>query len=301
MHRNFARKIGPCRLFRTERRKGHSYIVPYIILLMLMLCGYYIYDNIRDNTKKAQSLTNYKVASQFHTRILLNTSTGEYPNDLFTMEQRRHGAVILHIIGLCYLFLAVALACDEFFVPSLEVIIDRLKISEDVAGATFMAAGGSAPELFISLFGTFADPKSNVGIGTIVGSAVFNVLFVIGMCAMFSKRVLTLTWWPLFRDCIFYSIAILLLIVFFLDGNIFWYEALTLFVMYLLYVTFMKFNHTFERIVKNSLRSNKVSKVTTVKDLDANNPGVRTEHYLEVSLRWRNNYAFQCNYSLIFL
>lgn len=32
--------------------------------------------------------------------------------------------------------------------------------------------------------------KSDVGIGTIVGSAVFNVLFVIAMCALFSKEVL---------------------------------------------------------------------------------------------------------------
>ena len=56
-----------------------------------------------------------------------------------------------------------------------------------------------------------------MGIGTIVGSAVFNILFVIGMCALFSKTVLHLTWWPLFRDCTFYSISLLTLIVFFLD------------------------------------------------------------------------------------
>ena len=52
-------------------------------------------------------------------------------------------------------------------------------ISEDVAGATFMAAGGSAPELFTSMIGVFI-AFSDVGIGTIVGSAVFNILFVIG-------------------------------------------------------------------------------------------------------------------------
>ena len=56
-----------------------------------------------------------------------------------------------------------------------------------------------------------------MGIGTIVGSAVFNILFVIGMCALFSKTVLHLTWWPLFRDCTFYSISLLALIIFFLD------------------------------------------------------------------------------------
>ena len=42
-----------------------------------------------------------------------------------------------------------------------------------------MAAGGSAPELFTSMIGVFI-AFSDVGIGTIVGSAVFNILFVIG-------------------------------------------------------------------------------------------------------------------------
>jgi Ca2+/Na+ antiporter len=41
--------------------------------------------------------------------------------------------------------------------------------------------------------------ETDVGIGTIVGSAVFNILFVIGMCTLFSKTVLQLTWWPFFR------------------------------------------------------------------------------------------------------
>ena len=58
-------------------------------------------------------------------------------------------------------------------------------------------------ELFTSVIGVFV-AFSDVGIGTIVGSAVFNILFVIGMCALLSKTVLHLTWWPLFRDCAFY-------------------------------------------------------------------------------------------------
>ena len=72
-----------------------------------------------------------------------------------------------------------------------------------------------------------------MGIGTIVGSAVFNILFVIGMCALFSKTVLHLTWWPLFRDCTFYSISLLTLIVFFLDeaSSIYGPDCLLIFVI----------------------------------------------------------------------
>ena len=53
------------------------------------------------------------------------------------------------------------------FVPSLEAISEKLDLSEDVAGATFMAAGSSAPELFTSVAGVGVE--SDVGVGTIVG------------------------------------------------------------------------------------------------------------------------------------
>ena len=187
-------------------------------------------------------------------RLLANDSGSSYPDPLFSVDERRDGAVILHILGLIYMFVALAIVCDEFFVPSLGVITEKLKISEDVSGATFMAAGGSAPELFTSLIGVFF-ANSDVGIGTIVGSAVFNILFVIGMCAIFSKDILSLTWWPLFRDVVFYSISLLFLIFFFVDDKIEWWEALILFGCYISYVTFMKFNPRVETAVKSCLAS----------------------------------------------
>ena len=170
-----------------------------------------------------------------------------FPPDLFDRDARLNGAVVLYIIGLIYMFVALAIVCDEFFVPSLDVIIDVIGCSEDVAGATFMAAGGSAPELFTSVIGVFV-AFSDVGIGTIVGSAVFNILFVIGMCALFSKTVLHLTWWPLFRDCTFYAISLITLIIFFRDEYIKWWEALLLFLTYFAYVVFMKINAKAERV-----------------------------------------------------
>ncbi|KAL6106696.1 slc24a1 [Pungitius sinensis] len=181
---------------------------------------------------------------------------GEYPEDIFSIDDRRRGWVILHIFGMLYMFISLAIVCDEFFVPALGVITDKLAISDDVAGATFMAAGGSAPELFTSLIGVFI-AHSNVGIGTIVGSAVFNILFVIGMCALFSREVLHLTWWPLFRDVSFYIIGLILLIIFFLDNVIMWWESTMLVACYTLYVIFMKFNVQLEEIFKSLLLKNK--------------------------------------------
>ena len=51
------------------------------------------------------------------------------------------------------------------FVLTWNCVFFQLEISPDVAGATFMAAGGSAPELFTSVIGVFI-AKNDVGIGT---------------------------------------------------------------------------------------------------------------------------------------
>ncbi|XP_052008340.1 sodium/potassium/calcium exchanger 1-like isoform X2 [Xyrauchen texanus] len=196
---------------------------------------------------------------------------GEYPEDIFSIEDRRKGWVSLHIFGMIYMFVSLAIVCDEFFVPTLGVITAKLEISDDVAGATFMAAGGSAPELFTSLIGVFIS-HSNVGIGTIVGSAVFNILFVIGMCALFSREMLHLTWWPLFRDVSFYILDLIMLIIFFLDNTIMWWESMMLVCGYALYVVFMKFNVQIEKAFKTQLRKHKsIVKVIAVEEPEKDN------------------------------
>lgn len=167
-----------------------------------------------------------------------------YPTDLFTDTQCRNGALFFHWLGMLYMFLCLSICCDEFFVPALEEMYqNRARIDDDVAGATFMAAGGSAPELATSIIGTFSG--SSVGFGTIVGSAVFNVLFVIGACAMASKDTLCLTSYPLARDCSWYIVCLALLAVWFSGsspGRIDWWEALIQLSMYGAYVTLMVFN-----------------------------------------------------------
>lgn len=207
------------------------------------------------------SEVGHNASAQDHMPIAMASSgehsKGEYPEDLFTLEERRQGAVVFHMFGMMYMFIALAIVCDEFFVPALTVITEKLQISDDVAGATFMAAGGSAPELFTSVIGVFIS-HSNVGIGTIVGSAVFNILFVIGMCAIFSREILNLTWWPLFRDVSFYIIGLIMLIVFFLDNYITYHESIALLLCYASYVTFMKFNVTVETLIKSLLSRNQV-------------------------------------------
>ncbi|KAL0973855.1 hypothetical protein UPYG_G00212090 [Umbra pygmaea] len=167
----------------------------------------------------------------------------EFPEDIFSPEQRRKGAVLLHVVCAIYMFYALAIVCDVYFVPSLEKISENLQLSEDVAGATFMAAGSSAPELFTSLIGVFIT-KGDLGVGTIVGSAVFNILVIIGICGIFAGQPISLSWWPLLRDSVYYILSILILIVVIYDEKVLWWETIILISMYAVYIVIMKFNRT---------------------------------------------------------
>jgi K+-dependent Na+/Ca+ exchanger-like protein len=142
-------------------------------------------------------------------------------------------AFLLFVLLLSFYFLAVI--ADEYFVPSLDIIAEKLKLSPEVAGATFMAVGSSAPEFFTSLIAVLkVSQSSDIGSGTIVGSAIFNILVIIGASAMFKKAVLT--WQPVIRDLIFYSLSIVLLLVSFWDGKIVLLEAVSFVVLYAVYV-----------------------------------------------------------------
>eukprot|EP00397_Hematodinium_sp_SG-2012_P008193 GEMP01008248.1.p1 GENE.GEMP01008248.1~~GEMP01008248.1.p1 ORF type:complete len:805 (+),score=137.85 GEMP01008248.1:41-2455(+) len=118
-----------------------------------------------------------------------------------------------------YMFYAQASVCDHYFVESIKIIVDRYNIPEDVAGATLMALGCNGPELatnFIALFIT----HSSVGVGTVVGSEIFNLLVIIAGCALVSPVPMEINVIPFYRDSFFYALSIVLLMWVLADGEV---------------------------------------------------------------------------------
>lgn len=182
------------------------------------------------------------------------------------------------------------------------MFLSGLGLSQDVAGATFMAAGSSAPELVTAFLGesnhhrllmyqqrchhTLLGPflvfhllaatphlkitrsvfapidcssclpgvfvtKGDIGVSTIVGSAVYNLLGICAACGLLASmvrrervcltRALThtpvqhslasfllsnqagrLSCWPLFRDCLAYGISVAAVIAIISDNKVYW-------------------------------------------------------------------------------
>ena len=130
----------------------------------------------------------------------------------------------------------LAIVTDEFFIESLDQIAQRLKLSNDVAGASLMAMGSSAPELAIAILALFnhGGEHSDLGIGTIMGSAVFNILVIAGASAI--AQPADITWRVVTRDVTMYIASIAALLATFSDGTINILEAFLFIVLYGVYI-----------------------------------------------------------------
>lgn len=144
--------------------------------------------------------------------------------------------ILIALVGVLLLtFFILAVICDEFFVPALDVIAEKWKLPSDVAGATLMAMGSSAPELAIAFIAVFRGVgHTDIGAGTIVGSAIFNILVITGAAAIF--KTAKLRWQPVARDLFFYSLSIITLLFVFWDGRVTITESLLFVVLYVAYL-----------------------------------------------------------------
>ena len=112
----------------------------------------------------------------------------------------------------------------------------KLKMTSDISGATLMAAGSSAPELAVVIVAVLKSGNHEaIGVGTIVGSALFN-LFVITGAALIIRNNAKLVWQPLVRDLLFYAFSVGLLVWFFEDGTLTNWEAFTFVAGYAVYI-----------------------------------------------------------------
>ncbi|XP_031832285.1 putative sodium/potassium/calcium exchanger CG1090 isoform X2 [Nomia melanderi] len=174
----------------------------------------------------------------------------QFPRPLMGPNARKHGGLIIHILVAIYTFLGLAIVCDDYFVSSLDRICEELRLSPDVAGATFMAAGSSAPELATVVIGVFF-AKDDIGVSGVIGSAVFNIMFVISVCGLCTTTVSKLNWWPLCRDCFFYAVSILVMLGTIYNESISWMESLFMLIMYGVYCVVLSFNARLERWAKS--------------------------------------------------
>ncbi|XP_076785781.1 sodium/potassium/calcium exchanger 5 isoform X2 [Arvicanthis niloticus] len=144
----------------------------------------------------------------------------EFPEGFFTKQESIDGGIVIYFLIILYMFLAVSVVCDKYFLPSLEIISDCVFIT-----------------------------KGDIGISTILGSAIYNLLGICAACGLLSNMVSTLSCWPLFRDCAVYAVSVAAVFGIIFDNQVYWYEGTVLLLIYGLYVLLLCFDTTISRFV----------------------------------------------------
>lgn len=214
-----------------------------------------VYSGDNDPASFTRALFRLEPSATRQGRALLSAggSCGETP------DWEKNGGIVAYFVGVFFMFLGIAIVCDDFFVASLEKICEVLRLSDDVAGATFMAAGSSAPELASSAMALInPNAGSEIGVGTIVGSAIFNILIIIGATVIATGNTLQLDWKPVTRDCFFYAAAIGGIVGTFAGGRVDWWEGGVYVAFYVTYIVTMMYNVRLMRWLDSFERSDTV-------------------------------------------
>lgn len=129
----------------------------------LLYIGYLIYRGKADGIQKLEKKEESKIAP--------------------VSQQVREKKSFLHYFFLCLIGLLFIFASSEMIVSAAEILAKAVGLSERLIALTVVSLGTSLPELFTSITAV-RKGKAEFVLGTIIGSNIFNVLFVAGTTAI---------------------------------------------------------------------------------------------------------------------
>jgi cation:H+ antiporter len=139
--------------------------------------------------------------------------------------------ILLFLLGLVALIAGASL-----LVRGASKLALALGVSPLVVGLTIVAFGTSSPEIAVSV-GAALEGKTDIAVGNVVGSSVFNVLFILGLSALIAPLVVHV---QLIRQEVPIMIgASLLLVALGFDGRLSFLDAALLFGLLVVYTVFL--------------------------------------------------------------
>lgn len=137
--------------------------------------------------------------------------------------------IIFAIIGLAAIIFGGDLVVDN----ASEIAI-KLNMSEALVGLTIVAVGTSLPELVTSVVASIKK-ENDIALGNVVGSNIFNIVFILGSSSMISS--LTLKESGLFDMIVMLVSGVIIMVFSLFSKNIKKWQGILIFLLYVIYLT----------------------------------------------------------------
>ena len=165
------------------KNNTYRYEIPFVMLITLLLCGLGYLGNGIDLLDGIILWIFFLIFLFYLYRL---TKKGEDAGvdeiDELTDKDTTLRLVIMLIIGM-----AAIVFGSNVTINSATYIAEALGISQRIIGLTIVAFGTSLPELITSVTAAWKG-KDDLSVGNIVGSNIFNILFVLGTTALISPN-----------------------------------------------------------------------------------------------------------------
>ena len=198
------------------------------VLLLVCFAGfmyYSVYQGMKSRKSNNQAIT----AAEGKDSTTEASETDEKENKKGIMPVWK--SLLLIVVGLAGLVIGGRLIVDNAV-----LIAENLGVSQSVIGITIVALGTSLPELATSVVAAIKK-NTDLAIGNVIGSNLFNIFFVVGISAVISP--LNAYSGFILDDGMNILSGLLLLIFMFTKRDINRYEGLSLLIIYGIYMFFL--------------------------------------------------------------
>ena len=157
---------------------------PYVILISLVLIGLGYFDG---GISKIDAAILWGFFLLFLYYLYRLTLSGEDAGD--DIPELEEGDKLWKLLIMLVLGMAAIVAGSQFTVDGASNIAKTLGVSDRIIGLTIVAIGTSLPELVTSVSASLKG-KTDIAIGNVIGSNIFNILFVLGTAGLVSPSVI---------------------------------------------------------------------------------------------------------------
>lgn len=187
--------LGLSAMIRTIRFKRETRLIEIPMCLIVTII-FMIFCNTAGTIQKSESIILIILFAIFLIYTIIMGKKGEkFDKEDTTIEIQTEDKsisiaknIILIILGIIGLKIGGDLTVDNAL-----VIARQFNVSEKVIGLTILAIGTSLPELVTSVTAAIKG-NSDIAIGNIIGSNIFNILFIIGVSAFISPLTYNFTY-----------------------------------------------------------------------------------------------------------
>merc|ERR1719264_868546 len=168
-------------------------------------------------------------------------------------EWLAQGGVLLFLLALIYIALALHTLAKYFILPCIDVVNAKTDSTPSVAG-TLIVGGITSTLAFVTtiillsttIIGNLVD-MGKIGIGKNVGPHIYDHTVIVALsllCVSYSLQK-QIGARALLRDAVFIILINILIVVFFMDSVLVWYESALLSAIFLLYLLAVRILHQF--------------------------------------------------------